>query len=669
MIGPVLFKCRRAIVVVLHIVIVMAAYYLAFLLRFNGAIDQANFEIFKATLPLVAALQLFMFMPFKLYRGLWRYIGVRDLQNIILAAFVAMAASYFLIDRVLQVPGYPRAAYILDGLLLIVLLGGARLTRRLYHELGSLQKTRTVLIIGAGDAAEMIVRDMRNNPFYNLEPIGLVDDDPAKIGCTIHNLPVLGARHDLAKIVARHQPDEILLAICRAEPQLLRSIVSSLEPYRLPIRTLPNLRDVINGAVTVSQIRNILLEDLLQRGPVGLDAAPLRRLIEGRRVLITGAGGSIGAELSRQISALNAGMLLLFERYENGLYAIDDDLRNRGAKGEVVPLIGDVTDAARVQAVFEKYRPEVVIHAAAHKHVPLVEQNPCEAVKNNIRGTRIVAEAAAHYGAQRFILISSDKAVQPSSVMGATKRASELIARHLGPRSDTCFAMVRFGNVLGSNGSVIPKFLEQIRTGGPVTVTHPEVERFFMTIPEAVNLVLHAATLNETGALYVLDMGVSLKIVEMARHLIRLSGLIPDEDIKIEFTGLRPGEKLYEQLVDETEEACASEIRQIVRVNSPTLHNSEQQYRELKRLEILADNGAATEVTAALARIVPGFRRDLDRRGEGSPPSYANNLFNQGLLPNNGLYGTFRRKDATDIHYDTKRATTISSPRDRRRGD
>jgi FlaA1/EpsC-like NDP-sugar epimerase len=367
----------------------------------------------------------------------------------------------------------------------------------------------------------------------------------------------------------------------------------------------------------VSQIRNVSLDDLLQRGPVGLDPAPLRRLVDGRRVMVTGAGGSIGSELCRQLSSLNAELLVLFERYENALYAIEGDLRSNGTKCELIPVIGDVTDEARVRAVFDEYRPEIILHAAAHKHVPLMEQNPCEAVKNNIRGTRIAAETAGHYGAERFVLISTDKAVQPSSIMGATKRAAEFVVRYQSRRSSTCFAMVRFGNVLGSNGSVVPKFLDQINAGGPVTVTHPDVKRFFMTIPEAVNLVLHAATLNNTGAIYGLDMGTPIKIYDMARHLIRLSGLIPDDEIQIEFTGLRPGEKLNEQLLDDREEAQPSGIAQIFKVSSPPLQNSEQHYRELKRLEAMAARGAADEVTATLARLVPGFRSDAEGSRDG----------------------------------------------------
>jgi FlaA1/EpsC-like NDP-sugar epimerase len=493
--------------------------------------------------------------------------------------------------------------------------------RRVYYELGSLEATaRHVLIIGAGDAGELIVRDMLKNPIYNLQPIGFVDDDRTKVGRTIHNLPVLGTRSDLPRVIETYQPDEILVAIYRADPRLLREIVRSLDSYKLPIKTLPSLRDMINGNVTADQIRNISLEDLLHRGPVGLDPQPLRRLIEGRRVLITGAGGSIGAELCRQVSKLNAGLLLLFERYENALYMIEGELRSGGATCPTVPLIGDVTDAERVRAVFDEFRPEVVIHAAAHKHVPLVQQNPCEAVKNNVRGTRIVAEAAAAHAAERFVLISTDKAVQPASVMGASKRVAELVVRLACLHSSTCFATVRFGNVLGSNGSVIPKFLEQINRGGPVTVTHPEVERFFMTIPEAVNLVLHSASLNESGALYVLDMGTPVKVLDMARHLIRLSGLVPDEDIHIEFIGLRPGEKLHEELIDVGEQAERSPIPQLFKVSRPPLNNPDALSRDLLRLEGLAGAGEQESLLQALAGLVHGFRSPSALADKITPP-------------------------------------------------
>jgi len=585
--------------------LILTAYYAAFALRFDFQLPSDEQAVFLVTLPSVIAIQVTIYFVFRLNQVIWRYIGLGDLLKIVGASAAGMLVFAIANQLCIKTTGFPRSIYALDVLLQVSFLGGCRALRRLSHDIRGTDQGKRILIFGAGDAGEMIVRDMKHNPYYGYSPVGFIDDDPLKRGRRIHGVRVLGTRGNVPQIVADRTPDEILIAICRAEPRVLRDIVRSLEPYKLPIKTLPSLRDMINGSVTVSQIRNVSLADLLQRGPVGLDPGPLRRLIEGRRILVTGAGGSIGSELCRQLAALNAGLLLMFERYENALYTIDSELRDCGTKIEIVPLIGDVTDAARVRRVFEQYCPEMVLHAAAHKHVPLVQQNPCEAVKNNIRGTRITAETAARYGADRFILISTDKAVQPSSVMGATKRAAEFLVRHLSVQNSTCFAIVRFGNVLGSNGSVIPKFIEQIRAGDPVTVTHPEVERFFMMTQEAVNLVLHAATLDESGATYVLDMGSPIKLLDMARHLIRLSA--PDQDIQIEFTGLRPGEKLREQLFDETERAERSAIAQVFKVIAPPLRDGDELYRDLIHLEALAARGEQDGVLAELARIVPGF--------------------------------------------------------------
>ena len=415
-------------------------------------------------------------------------------------------------------------------------------------------------VFGAGDAGEMIVRDMRTKSSQPYRPIGFIDDDRAKVGLRIHGVPVLGTRHDLSAILERYKPHEVLIAIPRAEPAAMRAIVRSLEPFKIPIKTLPNLRDLIDGKVELAKIRSLSVEDLLVRAPVGLDIQPVKSLIAGRRVMVTGAGGSIGSELCRQIAGLKPATLVMFDRYENTLHDIRVELDDRKHAFGVIPVIGDVTDASRVNAVLAEHQPEIIFHAAAHKHVPLMEENPCEAVKNNVRGTRVLAQAADAHGVDRFIMISTDKAVNPTSVMGASKRVAELVVQAQAVGSGTSFSIVRFGNVLGSNGSVVPRFLDQIKKGGPVTVTHPDMRRFFMLIPEAVQLVLHAASQAESGATYVLEMGEQVKLLDMARDLIRLSGLIPEDDIKIEFTGLRPGEKLYEELVGADEEARPSAV-------------------------------------------------------------------------------------------------------------
>jgi FlaA1/EpsC-like NDP-sugar epimerase len=376
------------------------------------------------------------------------------------------------------------------------------------------------------------------------------------------------------------------------------------------------LRNILDGKVAVSQIRTLAVEDLLPRAPIGLEPAPVRRLIAGKRVLVTGAGGSIGAELCRQIATLQPQVLVLFDRYEHGLYTIENDLIGHNGALEVRCLIGDVTDVRRVDAVMEAYQPELVFHAAAHKHVPLMEANPCEAVKNNVLGTRIVAEAAAKYGVERFVLISTDKAVNPSSVMGATKRLAELLIQDLARRSATRFLAVRFGNVLGSNGSVIPRFLAQIEAGGPVTVTHPEMRRYFMLIPEAVSLVLHAAALGQRGAVYVLEMGQQIKVLEMAHNLIRLSGFVPEEEIPIVFIGLRPGEKLCEELVGADETMVPSSIEKIFQVRGGWLPEPAmlaQQLAALERLVVLDD---ARTVLKFLCEVVPTSRLQYTTLGD-----------------------------------------------------
>jgi FlaA1/EpsC-like NDP-sugar epimerase len=402
-----------------------------------------------------------------------------------------------------------------------------------------------------------------------------------------------------------YQPEEVLVAIPRARPHEIRSIVRALDPFKVPIKTLPNIRDILEGHVEVTQIRSLSLDDLMSRPPVGLDIEPVRQLINGRRVLITGAGGSIGSELTRQIAVFGPAKLYLLDRYENSLFELCADLEARVPSCGYEPLIADVADERRIGALFADKQPEIVFHAAAHKHVPLMERSPSEAVKNNVRGTRIVAEAAARYGTNEFVLISTDKAVNPTSVMGATKRVAEMIVRAMATRPSTRFMAVRFGNVLGSNGSVSRIFSQQIARGGPVTVTHPEIRRFFMLTSEAVQLVLHAATVKQSGSIFVLDMGEPIRIQDLARNLIRLSGLIPDEDVAIQYTGLRPGEKLVEELVESTEVAQPSGVPQVVRVSSPPV--AADLAINVTRLEEAAAHGLDRDVLAQLAMLVPTF--------------------------------------------------------------
>ena len=604
-----LLKYHRVLVVCLHLTMIVAASYVAFSLRFDGSIPSNYQQLWWQTLPWLILVQAMTFLPFRLYEGLWRYTSIWDLRNILFGVVTGSGLFYFLVAWRSSGVGYPRSIVVIDSLLLILGMSGARLGRRIYREMSNVGRGRRVLIFGAGDAGERIVRDMKNNPHHDYEPIGFVDDNLRKVGGRIHGVPVLGTRRELSRIVETHQPHEVLVAMPGASPSIVREVVRALEHYKIPIKTLPNLRDIMDGRLLVNQILSLKIEDLLARTPVGLDTAPLEHLVKGKRVLVTGAGGSIGSELCYQIAQLEPETLTLYDRYENGLFAVANKLATRNGHCAVLhTLVGDVTDRKHLDDVMAESRPTIVFHAAAHKHVPLMEGNPCEAVKNNVFGTRTMMEAAARHGVERFVLISTDKAVNPSSVMGTTKRVAEMLVQATKQHGRTAYLAVRFGNVLASNGSVVPTFVEQIKAGGPVTVTHPDMRRYFMLIPEAVHLVLHAAALAEAGAVYVLEMGDQVKVVDMARNLIRLSGFVPDQEIPIVFTGLRPGEKLFEELVGDDERSEPSGVEKILRVRPappPRLDRLSVQIAELERLAV---DGDVAGTLRQLSSIVPAFQ-------------------------------------------------------------
>jgi len=615
----VLLRYHREVAVGVQLLLMAVANWTAFMLRFDGRVPPETHEALWLALPWLVAIRALTFIPFRLYQGLWKYTSLYDLQALF-AGIVTSSCLFFAFIRTPLGPDtYPRSIFIIDALLLLLMLGGVRLTRRFYRELFRPEGKRRVVIVGAGDAGELIVRDMKADPDHVYEPIGFVDDDQVKVGRRIHGVRVLGTRANIAQIISAHAPDEILIAIPAAEPSAIRAIVRSLQPFKLPLKTLPNLRDIMEGRVEVTQIRNLSVEDLLARAPIGLNPAPIERLIRGRRVLVTGAGGSIGSELCRQIAKLDPVSLVMVDRYENSLHETVVDLVDRGGFSSLFAVIGDVTDSVRVDEILAKYQPQIIFHAAAHKHVPLMEASPCEAIKNNVRGTRILAEAAERHDVDRFIMISTDKAVNPTSVMGASKRIAELVVQKQQKGSGTSFATVRFGNVLGSNGSVVPRFVEQIRRGGPVTVTHPEMRRFFMLIPEAVQLVLHAAAEADGGGTYVLEMGEQVKVVDMARDMIRLSGLVPDEDIAIQFVGLRPGEKLYEELVATGEEIGPSSVEKVFKVKS-RVAPGDGWHRQVLKLEESALLGHEAETSALLRKLVTDYVPLID---ETEAPEYA----------------------------------------------
>jgi FlaA1/EpsC-like NDP-sugar epimerase len=602
-----LLRGRRHLIVVVHLAMAALANYLAFWMRFDGSIPSDHWRVFQSTILALVLVRGAIFLLFRLYEGLWSYTSIWDLRRII-GATACSTAVFWIGIRVFGVVGYPRAVFLLDAVLTIALIGGARFGWRIFHDRGHLERSKHLLIYGAGDAGEMIVRDMLNNPYYEYEPIGFIDDDRSRVGRRIHGVQVLGTREALPRIMAQARPDAILVAMPRADRATMRGVVEALEPFKIPIQTLPSLRDIVGGRVTVSQIRTLSIEDLLQREPVDRDPGPVRDLIRGGRILVTGAGGSIGSELARQIMRLEPASLVLVDRYENGLYAIMSELEKGWTTCMLEGAIADVTDASRIEQLMQTHRPQIVFHAAAHKHVPLMETAPCEAVKNNVRGVRVVAEAARDAEVDRVIFISTDKAVNPSSVMGVTKRVGELLMQSFAGGSRTTFAAVRFGNVLASNGSVVPTFLDQIRTGGPVTVTHPDMRRYFMLIPEAVYLVLQAAALARGGEIFVLDMGEQIRVVDLARNLIRLSGFVPEVEIPITFSGVRPGEKLEEELFGKDEIAERSASDKIFRARSRVTPDTHMLHKQVRELEELAFEGNTEEVLHALSTIVPAYQ-------------------------------------------------------------
>jgi FlaA1/EpsC-like NDP-sugar epimerase len=595
--GEFVIQHRMVLVVGVQLALIIAANLAAFLLRFEGAVPPGYRDLAFQGLPIVLLIYAAGLWVFGLFRGLWRYVGLHDLARILWASIASTIVFYGTVRGVLGWTVYPRSVIILTGMLAAGFLAGIRLAVRWMREWLRIvgPTARRALIVGAGNAGELLVRDLQANPSYNYKPVAFLDDDPVKLKAKIHGVPVVGTIEEIKKAVERAEAQEIIVAIPSATPDLMQRILAASEACRLPIKTLPNVKQLLDGTVSVRSVRPLSLEDLLQREPIRTDLQELHPLLEGKRVLVTGAGGSIGSELCRQIARYRPALLVLFERHENSLYALDLELRESFPQMEILSLIGDTTVPGRVAEVLGLCDPQIIFHAAAHKHVPLMEQNPGEAVRNNILGTRIVGEAALASGVERFVLISTDKAINPTNVMGATKRLAEYIVETMNRRGQTRFTVVRFGNVLGSNGSVVPLFAEQIRKGGPVTVTHPEIKRYFMTIPESVQLVLQASVMGQGGDVFVLDMGEQIRVADLARNMILLSGHIPDQDIKIVFTGLRPGEKLYEELFDHGERVEPTSHEKIKRAVNQALLEPDELDRRIRELVKLLDGGSSQD--------------------------------------------------------------------------
>src|SRR5438445_1671493 len=585
----ILVRHRLLVVTGVQVGLIVFANLIAFSLRFEGDIPSPYAQRMLQGLPFVAVVHAVSLWAFGMQRGLWRYVGIHDLGRILWSSVAGTFFLYAAFHWVFGWTDYPRSVIILTGLLSAGFLAGIRLAVRWFREWLPIigPTSRRAVIIGAGNAGEALVRDLQANPSHNYRPVAFLDDDRIKRKSRIHGVPVVGGIHDIKSAVKNYEAQEIIVAIPSATPELMRRVLAACDNGQVPIKNLPNVKQLLDSPISMQRVRPLSLEDLLQREPIQTDLQELHLLLEGKNVLVTGAGGSIGSELCRQISRYRPAVLVLFERHENSLYALDLELRELFPQAAIQAVVGDATTPDRVSEVFGEFRPQLIFHAAAHKHVPLMEQNQGEAVRNNVFGTRIVGEASLSVGVEQFVLISTDKAVNPASVMGATKRTSDVLVQDLNRRGRARFMVVRFGNVRGSSGSVVPIFAEQIRKGGPVTVTHPEIKRFFMTIPESVQLVLQASMMGRGGDVFVLDMGEQIRVADLARNMILLSGHIPDQDIKIVYTGLRPGEKMYEELFDRDERVEPTSHEKIKRAANRGAAGPDELDRHLRELETL----------------------------------------------------------------------------------
>ena len=545
---------RIGILVFLDILLINLAMIMAILLRFEGELSQYYRQFMFQSAPMITIGFIGIFYIFGLYRSLWRYASDKELFKVIMAVFIS--SIFMLTFKMILNIQFSYAVFILASFLAMLMVGGSRITyrymRRYLSRPGKYKSgdhAVRVLVIGGGDAGAMIIREMFRSNNRKYSPVAILDEEQGKWYTRIKGVPVKGGLDRLQEVCEKEQIDEIIIAMPSVAKKRIADIAKSCRETGCKIKILPGLYDIIDDKISFKNIRNVSIEDLLGREETKLNTAAIAGYLKNEVILVTGGGGSIGSELCRQIAKFSPKLLLILDNYENSAYDLQNELKSKFPKLKNEVIIASIREIERLRQIFEKYKPGVVFHAAAHKHVALMEHNPDEAIKNNVVGTLNTAKCADEFKVKRFVLISTDKAVNPTNIMGATKRLAELTIQAMDKISSTEFVAVRFGNVLGSNGSVVPLFKKQIESGGPITITHPEVTRYFMTIPEASRLVIQAGAMAKGGEIFVLDMGESVKIVDLARELIRLSGLIPDEDIKIEYIGLKPGEKLYEELL------------------------------------------------------------------------------------------------------------------------
>ena len=600
--------------IVYDIASILASSFFALVLRYEFEYDMIP-EYFLDTivrfLPFNIVITLVIFYVLKLYNSLWAFAGETELQNVIVSCFVSSAVNGIGLNLVkIEAKAVPDSYYFMYAFSLVTLIFASRFSYRFLrsrkHKMQNKNNATRVMIVGAGDAGNSIIKEIVTSNFSTMTVACIIDDDKTKWGSFIQGIKVIGGRDKILECADVYSIDEIFIAIPSAPPSIIKELLEICKETECKLRVLPGIYQLVNGEVNVSKLRDVEVEDLLGRDPIKVDIDSILGYVSKKVVLVTGGGGSIGSELCRQIAGHKPKQLIIVDIYENSAYDVQQELMRKYPELDLVVLIASVRNTNRMNAIFETYRPDIVYHAAAHKHVPLMETSPNEAIKNNVFGTWKTAQAAATYGTKKFVMISTDKAVNPTNIMGASKRICEMIVQTFNKHYDTEFVAVRFGNVLGSNGSVIPLFKRQIEHGGPVTVTHPDIIRYFMTIPEAVSLVLQAGAYAKGGEIFVLDMGEPVKILDLAKNLIRLSGYKVDEDIKIEFTGLRPGEKLYEELLMD-EEGLQDTANKMIHIGKPIELDEMKFFAMLKEMKEESKNESA-DIRHLVKEIVPTYQ-------------------------------------------------------------
>lgn len=612
---------RRTCLIIYDVISVILASYLAIVMRYEFRVDEIPEHFLSPiehVMPLNIVVTLAIFYIFRLYSSLWAFAGESELQNIVVSCVLSTIVNSVCLQFFKTTSSaVPRSYYFLYLFLLITCIFSSRFSYRFFRSLKHKQQNKknriAVMVIGAGEAANLIIKEIVNSNFSTMVIKCIIDDDKGKWGRYIQGIKVVGGREKIVECADIYEVDEIIVAMPSASRSDLKNILEICKDTNCKLRSLPGMYQLVNGEVNVSKLRDVEVEDLLGRDPISVDLDSILGYVQGKVVLVTGGGGSIGSELCRQIASHRPKRLIIVDIYENSVYDVQQELKVKYPELDLVVLIASVRNTNRMNYIFSKYHPHIVYHAAAHKHVPLMEDSPTEAIKNNVFGTFKTAQAAAMSGVQRFVMISTDKAVNPTNIMGASKRICEMIIQTFDKHYATEFVAVRFGNVLGSNGSVIPLFRRQIAAGGPVTVTHPDIIRYFMTIPEAVSLVLQAGAYARGGEIFVLDMGEPVKILDLAQNLIKLSGYRVGEDIKIEFTGLRPGEKLYEELLMD-EEGMKETANKMIRIGKPIELDEHQFFTQLKELKDECQI-ESSDIRPLIRKIVPTYHNQDEENG------------------------------------------------------